>query len=137
MASASREIRRKRRVKRNLTLMTRVARQSAIGHARAQATLFAILSKFGGEIEVSEVELTSGASLIQTAAFRVERKNPDDPTDTTHIVRIVTKDEIQTASAPAFVADPEITDEDLPAEDTVVEGVEDVAAPNVIAETEV
>ncbi len=113
MPSASRNERRKRRIRRNLTLAKRIAQQQAIGRVQALGALFTILARHGGEVEVTEEQLVNGTNLLNNGRLVIEKKDPNDPLNTLFVIRIATADEIQeTAKVPAFVPEPEDLVED-------------------------
>lgn len=124
MASASREIRRKRRVKRNLTLMTRIAREEGLNRIKVQSVLLAILARHGGEIEITQQTLNDTIKSLGKIQYVVEKKNPDsDPFDGLFVVRLVTTTEpaeVQEATVQAF--EPDVPE---------VEIVDNVVAENV------
>jgi len=107
MPTASRNERKKRRIRRNLTLMKRMAYQQATGRLQALGALFTILSNAGGEIEVSEEQLVNGTNLLKNGRLVVERKDKNVE-GSPFVIRIATADEVQSASTPAFVPDPSL-----------------------------
>jgi hypothetical protein len=139
MPSASRNERKKRRVRRNLTLMKRMAYQQATGRLQALGALFTILSNAGGEIEVSEEQLVNGTNLLKNGRLVVERKDKDVE-GSPFVIRIATADEVQSASTPAFVPDPSLLVEE--AQEPIGEGddrtyVDEITGQPVEAQPEI
>lgn len=94
MPSASREIRRKRRVKRNLTLVTRAYRQEMLDRVKVTTVLLAVLGQQGGEVEITQDTLNTTIKALGTIQYEVVKKNPDsEPFDGQFIVKLVTTTE--------------------------------------------
>lgn len=74
MPSASREIRRKRRVKRNLTLATRAFREEALNRVKVQTVLLSILARCGGEIEISQEDINTTVQNLGRIQYVVDKK---------------------------------------------------------------
>lgn len=113
MPSASREIRRKRRVKHNLTLATRAYRQEILDRVKVTTVLLAVLGQQGGEVEITQDTLNTTIKALGTIQYEVVKKNPDsEPFDGQFIVRLVTTTEPtaeanQETSIEAIVPTPE------------------------------
>ena len=89
MPTASRNERRKRRIRRNLTLATRNLRTETMQRARVQVALLAVLAARGGEIEITQADITGTVQNLQHIGYVIEKKLPDNPADTTFVVKLV------------------------------------------------
>lgn len=72
MPSASRNLRRKRRVKRNLSITRRALFTESVARAKTSVIFYAVLSKLGGEIEVSKADIDTAAKNLTKLSFEVE-----------------------------------------------------------------
>ncbi len=72
MPSASRNANKKRRARRNITLLTRAAQSEAINRAKTMVVLCSVLNKLGGEIEVSKADIDGAAKNLTQLSFVVE-----------------------------------------------------------------
>lgn len=72
MPSASRNLRRKRRIKRNLSITRRALYTEAVARAKTSVIFYAVLSKLGGEIELSKHDIDTAAQNLNKLSFEVE-----------------------------------------------------------------
>lgn len=72
MPSASRNANKKRKARRNVTLLTRAAQSEAINRAKTMVVLAAVLNKLGGEIEVSKADIDGAAKNLTHLLYVVE-----------------------------------------------------------------
>lgn len=95
MPTASRNERKKRRTRRNLTLAKRMLQQQAIGRFQALTALFAILTTHGTEatLEVPESALAGAGNLLQNGRLIIEKNAAGN-----YDIRIGTADEVEVQS---------------------------------------
>lgn len=72
MPSASRNERKKRRTKRNLTIMKRAYFAETVARARMAAIFYAVLAKLDGEVEISSAAISSAVDNLTKLTFVVE-----------------------------------------------------------------
>jgi hypothetical protein len=72
MASASRNIRRKRRIKRNLSITRRALFMESVARAKTSVVFYAVLSKLGGEIELSKTDIDTAAQNLTKLSYEIE-----------------------------------------------------------------
>lgn len=72
MPSASRNANRKRRARRNVSLLKRAVQSEALSRVKTTVVTFAILNKLGGEIELSKRDLDTAAVNMTKLSFVVE-----------------------------------------------------------------
>jgi hypothetical protein len=90
MASASKAIRQKRRIRRNLSLVTRAYREEALNRVKVQTILLTILAQHGGEIVVTQDGLNSAVASLGKAQYVVEPLGDDKKA---FAVRLVTTED--------------------------------------------
>lgn len=72
MPSASRNLRRKRRIKRNLSITRRALFTESVARAKTSVIFYAVLSKLAGEIEISKTDIDTAAQNLTKLSFVVE-----------------------------------------------------------------
>lgn len=72
MPTTSRNERKKRRTRRNLTLMKRAYVYETVARARIAAVFYAVMAKLGGEIEITTAGLNSAVDNLTKLNFVVE-----------------------------------------------------------------
>ena len=94
MASASKAIRQKRRIRRNLSLFRRMYQKEALDRIKVTTVLLSILQQAGGEIELSQATINQTVQQLGKVQYIVEKKNLDvEPFDGQFVVRLVTSTE--------------------------------------------
>mgnify|MGYP001591350277 CR=1 FL=1 len=73
MVTASRNLRRKRRIKRTNSLLKKSLKQSYAAHAQALVTLFAALAQRGGSIMVTEGTLKQASQNVNRLSYQVNK----------------------------------------------------------------
>ena len=91
MASASKAIRQKRRIRRNLSLFRRMYQKEALDRIKVTTVLLSILQQAGGEVELSQETINQTVQQLGRVQYVVEKKNPDvEPFDGQYVVRLIT-----------------------------------------------
>lgn len=72
MPSASRNANRKRKARRNVSLLKRAVHSETLARVKTTVVTFAILNKLGGEIELSKSDLDTAALNMTKLSFVVE-----------------------------------------------------------------
>ena len=128
MPSASREIRRKRRVKRNLSIMTRLAREEALNRVKVTTVLLSILQQAGGEIEVSQQTFNETVQNLGRVQYTVKKSE----TEGQFMVRLVTSTESAAEGSSRMTLEPEQPTDD----DILTESEEDTTIGNAFTHYE-
>lgn len=124
MPTASRNERKKRRLRRNVTLYRRALGNETIARAKTAMAFYAVLSKLGGEVEVSKADLDTAALNLTKLQFEIE----DSAVEGFYMVKLVAAGEIKVDNVIPTIAS--ITEEAGPSAAPATEaGEATVAAP--------
>lgn len=97
MASESRNARKKRRVKLNLSRARRALQQQTEARVQAHATLLMVLSQAGGEVTVSQATMQTVLQGMQMLNWVTEAKTDSEGNTVAgeFIVRVITQEGVQ------------------------------------------
>src|SRR6266851_4932997 len=93
MARDSRSVRRKRRLRRNVSLMTRALEQSQAGFQKAVTGLLFVLAQSGGEVSITKGTMEQVVAKIQTLGWWIDKGANENE----FIVRLIDQDAVNPA----------------------------------------
>ena len=107
MPSASRNANRKRRIRRNITLLKRAGYQEALAKTKAMIHLYTLLAQSGREVTFTQGTLNQVVNDLKNLSYTITLNEAK----TEFVMRLVTQTEPETETDPGRAIVPDISSE--------------------------